>query len=190
MDILDCQEGKEAMSLAHAILGLLADEPMTGYDLKTIAFDRSVNHFWSADQAQIYRTLDKLAEQGFVEYTLEIQPDGPNRKVYRPTNAGMVELRRWLAAPQPVPTRRDPGLIQLFFGEYIEEAQLVAVLEQKLAEHRARLALYKAIAAKPPMSEPPASRKQLLHRLTLDCGLSTEQAAIDWLETTLQRVRE
>jgi PadR family transcriptional regulator, regulatory protein AphA len=177
------------MSLAHAILGLLADEPMTGYDLKTIAFDRSVSHFWSADQAQIYRTLDKLAEQGLVEYTLEIQPDGPNRKIYRPTAAGLGELQRWLAEPQPLPARRDPGLIQLFFGEYINDADLIAVLEEKLAAHRARLAVYQAISAKYPFQEPAPSRKILFHRLTLECGLRSEAASIAWLEDALARIR-
>lgn len=178
------------MSLAHAILGLLADEPMTGYDLKTIAFDRSVAHFWSADQAQIYRTLDRLAEQGLVEYTLEIQPDSPNRKVYRPNAAGIDELRRWLAEPQPLPARRDPGLIQLFFGHHLDNAALLVVLEQQLAEHAARLARYQAIRVQYPSSKAGNSRKQVCHRLTLTCGLSSEQAAIDWLEATIAAVRE
>src|SRR5258705_13680872 len=54
------------MSLAHAILGMLQTRPMTGYDLKVECFDNSIAHFWQADQAQIYRTLDKLAEDGLV----------------------------------------------------------------------------------------------------------------------------
>lgn len=178
------------MSLAHAILGLLADEPMTGYDLKTVAFDRSVAHFWSADQAQIYRTLDRLAEQGLVEYTLEIQPDSPNRKVYHPTTAGLAELRRWLAEPQPLPARRDPGLIQLFFGHHLDNRALLAVLEQQLAEHTARLARYQAIRERHQGSKAENSRKQVCHRLTLACGLSSEQASIDWLEATIAAVRE
>jgi PadR family transcriptional regulator AphA len=178
------------MSLAHAILGLLADEPMTGYDLKTVAFDRSVTHFWSADQAQIYRTLDRLADQGLVEYTLEIQPDAPNRKVYRPTEAGLAELRRWLAQPQPLTPRRDPGLIQLFFGHHLDNAALLAVLERQLAEHTARLATYQAIQKRSPLRMAEGSRKVICHKLTLSCGLSSEQAAIDWLEATIAAVRE
>ena len=54
------------MSLEYAILGFLNYSPMSGYDLKKL-FDNSVRHFWPADQSQIYRTLGKLAEQGYVE---------------------------------------------------------------------------------------------------------------------------
>ncbi len=49
------------MSLPHAILGFLREQPLTGYALKTQRFDVSVANFWPADQAQIYRTLDRLA---------------------------------------------------------------------------------------------------------------------------------
>jgi len=49
------------MSLEYAILGFLNYHPYTGYDLKKI-FDNSVQHFWVADQSQIYRTLIHLTE--------------------------------------------------------------------------------------------------------------------------------
>ena len=71
--------GKPSMSLAHAILSLLQQEEMTGYDLKTTCFDQCIAHLWPADQAQIYRTLDKLVEQGRITCTVEIQLAGPNR---------------------------------------------------------------------------------------------------------------
>ena len=48
------------MSLGHAILGFLSRRPMTGYELKTRCFDQVASHFWTADQAQIYRTLDAI----------------------------------------------------------------------------------------------------------------------------------
>ena len=54
------------MSLEHAMLGFLCYTPLTGYDLKK-AFDVSVRHFWPADQSQIYRTLARMAERGWVE---------------------------------------------------------------------------------------------------------------------------
>ena len=47
------------MSLEYAILGFLNYLPLSGYDLKKM-FDTSVQHFWPADQSQIYRTLARL----------------------------------------------------------------------------------------------------------------------------------
>ena len=54
------------MSLEQAILGFLNYRPFSGYDLKKI-FDTSVRHFWPADQSQIYRTLNRLAEKSLAE---------------------------------------------------------------------------------------------------------------------------
>ncbi|MBK7448579.1 MAG: PadR family transcriptional regulator [Anaerolineales bacterium] len=54
------------MSLKHAILGFLSFKPFSGYELKK-AFDSSVQHFWPANQSQIYRTLAELEGGGFVE---------------------------------------------------------------------------------------------------------------------------
>lgn len=69
------------MSLAHAILGFLQKQKMTGYDLKISCFDQCLAHLWPADQAHIYKTLDKLLEQDWITCNVEIQHDRPNRKV-------------------------------------------------------------------------------------------------------------
>lgn len=78
------------MSLDHAILGFLNYHPYTGYDLKKI-FDFSVQHFWSADQSQIYRTLNRLTDAGYVEMEKVAQEDRPDRKVYHITGAGRAD---------------------------------------------------------------------------------------------------
>ena len=79
------------MSLEYAILGFLNYRPLSGYDLKKV-FDNSVRHFWPADQSQIYRTLTKLAEQGYVEQEIVRGLDRPDRKEYRITPAGREAL--------------------------------------------------------------------------------------------------
>ena len=104
------------MSLTYAILGLLDVLPMTGYDLKHQAFDATVAHFWPADQAQIYRTLNRLMEKGMVDQHVEEQQDRPDRKVYTITDEGKAALNAWLREDQSPPTMRDPLLVQLFFG--------------------------------------------------------------------------
>jgi len=176
------------MSLAHAILGILRIEPLTGYDLKTRYFDESIAHFWPADQAQIYRTLDKLAQEGWVESELEIQQDRPNRKVYRITEEGRRELRRWLTSPQPLPVHREPFLIQLFFAEELENEQIIDQMEQQRAAHSALLAHYRAIEL-PPIGHPAATRDLTLQRLTLELGILTEETSIAWLDAAIEAVR-
>jgi len=176
------------MSLSHAILGFLNERSLTGYDLKVNCFDTSVVYFWPADQAQIYRTLDKLTEQGFIESTTEYQEDRPNRKVYSITEMGRAELRAWLATPQPLPTHREPFLIQLFFGDHLTDETLIRLLEEQLALHRAQLAGYQQIAL-PTVDTPGMTRPYILQRLTLDMGIQSEEMYIKWLEASIEIVR-
>lgn len=177
------------MSLAHAILGMLTTQPMTGYELKTICFDSSIAHFWSADQAQIYRTLDKLAEQEFVSSQLEIQEDRPNRKVYSITDAGRGELHRWLLTEQALPVYREPFLIQIFFAQQLDNAQIIAMMEQQLKAHEARLKQYEAIPVWH-IDATEATRELTLQRMTLEMGIRIEHAYIDWLHDCIARVKQ
>src|ERR1700752_2649646 len=118
------------MSLRHAMLGFLALAPLSGYDVKK-AFDRSVRHFWPADQSQIYRTLAQLADDGLV--TREVIPgeDILARKVYHITDAGRQELHRWLTTPLPPADSREPFLIQGFFGSQLSDAAALAMREHE-----------------------------------------------------------
>src|ERR1035438_4350623 len=68
--------GPYPMSLRHALLAILAVEPMTGYDL-TKHFDRSAGNVWHAPHSQIYPELRKLESAGLV--TAESEARGEHR---------------------------------------------------------------------------------------------------------------
>ena len=177
------------MSLQHAILGMLSQQPMTGYELKTECFDRSIAHFWQADQAQIYRTLDRLAEAGYVESTLEIQTDRPNRKVYSITDAGQGELHRWLITPQAITVYKEPLLIQLFFADKLTNTQIITLLKAQQANHAARQAVYNAVPLPPLENMQDSDKAAILQRLTLELGLRIEAAYAEWFALTLKVVQ-
>ena len=93
-----------------AALGLLAQQPGSGYDLlKT--FEKSMANVWPATQSQLYGELNKLADDGLIEVT-NIGPRG--RKEYCITPAGREELQRWVMSPQNDPPFRDSGLLRVF----------------------------------------------------------------------------
>src|SRR5919107_5775780 len=99
MSILTCGKRKvkvRAMSLPHALLGLLAVAPRSGYEL-TKVFERELGQYaWQAGHTSIYPELGRLAEQGLVEVTHE----GPRgSRTYAVTEAGRDELRTWLLTP-------------------------------------------------------------------------------------------
>ena len=117
-----------------AALGLLAQQPGSGYDLlKT--FEKSMANVWPATQSQLYGELNKLADSGLIEVT-DIGPRG--RKEYRITAAGRTELQRWMMSPEDDPPFRDASLLRVFLLGEIEPDQarrhMVAVAEHADSE--------------------------------------------------------
>lgn len=176
------------MSLAHVILGLLQQQERTGYDLKTECFDDCIAHLWQADQAQIYRTLDKLESQGWITCTVEIQYERPNRKVYHITKAGEAELAQWLQTHQPLPILREPLLAQLYFAAQLSNDTIIHLLEQELETRREKLARCEAISV-PCFDDPAASREQKMQRLVLELVRQREQTYLNWLKDAIKTIR-
>lgn len=134
------------MSLRFTILGVLSMRPMTGYDLKR-TFDSSVRHFWSADQAAIYRALSELENDGLLLHKRVAQAPRPDRKVFQVTDAGIRALDAWLALPVEAAPRRDPLLVKLFFANRLSPAALRALLQAELDALEAELGTFSGFVA-------------------------------------------
>jgi DNA-binding PadR family transcriptional regulator len=178
------------MSLDHAILGFLQYGPSTGYDLKA-RFDLSVQHFWPADQSQIYRTLARLAEHGWAEREVVPQDDRPDRKVYRITGQGRAELRRWLGEELTVKGGRSALLVQIFFAGQLPDEELLAIFAGAAAECRAGLEHLRAIPVQCEefagvMGSP---RELWCSMLTLECGIRSTEAHLAWMESVMARLQ-
>src|ERR1700756_5425626 len=98
------------VSLRIAALGLLAQEPGSGYDLLKV-FEASMANVWPATQSQLYGELNKLADAGLIEVA-ELGPRG--RKEYAITEAGRAELQRWMISPQEDSAFRSARLLRVF----------------------------------------------------------------------------
>lgn len=179
------------MPLAHAILGFLEYQPMSGYDLKKY-FDQSIAHFWSATQSHIYKALDSLEKDGLVESHLVPQAGKPNRKVYTITEPGRAELQRWVTTPLPVEVSRQAWLIQIFFAHDASNDELVRLFEQRIADLRAYLSQCSAAQANIDANYQMLGVERLreLWQLTLDYGNNYYVNEIAWLENTLPRLRQ
>ena len=179
------------MSLEHAILGFLNYRPYSGYDLKKI-FDTSVRHFWTADQSQIYRTLNRLTENGWAEMEKIEQENRPARKEYSITTQGRQELQDWLVAPLPFGESRSASLIQVFFAGQLSDDEVVENLERVAEYIRSGLAALDAIPQQIEAYEDhvQSPREFYFWMLTLDIGKHTAQANLDWLENTIQSIKD
>jgi PadR family transcriptional regulator AphA len=179
------------MSLEYAILGFLNYLPLSGYDLKKM-FDTSVQHFWPADQSQIYRTLARLTEQGSVEMDVIHQEDRPDRKVYHITPPGREQLQGWLRAMPSAEPNRSTALIQVFFCGQLSDEEILAKFEAVAAMMRVVLDRYNQIPAQleeyTHMVNSP--REIYFWLLTLDLGLRTMRANLEWAEYIIEQLKK
>jgi len=178
------------VSLDHAILGFLSEHPRSGYDLKTRCFDHDARSFWTADQAQVYRTLDRLEKSKLVSATRRRQSGRPDRKIYEITYAGREELSTWLASAIPVPASRDPFFLQLHFGSSLEDETLVGVLSQRRESHQTRLEALRADSADLARDHSVPERAMTLRQTAFDGAIARERATIDWLDDCIEAVRQ
>ncbi len=178
------------MSLEYAILGFLNYHPYTGYDLKKI-FDSSVRHFWPADQSQIYRTLTRLTEQGFAEMEKIPQEDRPDRKVYHITGLGRIELLKWLSGPPAIEEVRSGALIQVFFAGQLTDAEILEKFEGYAAVMHAILDRYSQVPEQiaPYRKEIDSPREHFFWMLTLENGIRTMRANLEWVESVIERIK-
>jgi DNA-binding PadR family transcriptional regulator len=177
------------MSLKHAILGFLSYKSFSGYDLKK-AFDQSLQHFWPANQSQIYRTLAKMTKDGLVDQEVIEREDRLDIKLYHITETGQEELHHWLSATRPPADYREPFLIQIYFGGQLSDDELVNILQNKIQDLEKRLpeffSAYQTYKTRSNHHDNP--RAFFLSMLTMEFGMINGISELEWLKSTIERV--
>jgi DNA-binding PadR family transcriptional regulator len=105
------------MSVRHAVLGLLAQRPRHGYELRA-AFQALVGgeENWDVKPAQIYTTLTRLEQGGFVAEDGVEQDAGPEKRIYAITLAGHQTLNEWFACGIEPEHQHDEFFLKLMIG--------------------------------------------------------------------------
>ncbi len=118
----------------YAILGLLAEQPMHGYELFQRFQNEVLGQIVHIEMSQLYAFLKKLERLALVEADLEYQGIRPPRKVYRLTHEGYAILRDWLTTPVERPRDiRIFFLSKLYFVQRQMPDQLARVIDQEIA---------------------------------------------------------
>jgi PadR family transcriptional regulator, regulatory protein AphA len=86
------------MSLKFALLGLLADSPRYGYEIKR-RFEAGLGNVWSLSYGQLYPTLRRLSELGWVTKKTEPGKKAADKNTYSITEKGRKKLDEWLLKP-------------------------------------------------------------------------------------------
>lgn len=173
------------LSLKHAILVMLEQEPSSGYDLLR-HFRGSLGYFWNAKHQQIYRQLKQLCDEQLVSFENTSQSHKPDKKVYNISEKGREELLRWLSEPVSPNKINDALLVKIYGAELGDSKHVESELKRHIEIHEKRLDELKAIEHQ---YKSLSDDKQVANRypyLTLRRGIIGEEAWLQWADEAIQ----
>ena len=162
-------------AVTWAVLGLVAMEPRSGYDVKRI-IDRSVRHFWAASYGQIYPELRRLEQAAWIEGD-DAPRGGRSRRLYRITAEGRAALNTWLHGHETRIELRDESLLRLFFADSLPHDNALALLRGRREGYRGMLAYLRSL-----------DERRIL-ALVYQWGLDYCEWGIEWCDRQERRLR-
>lgn len=172
------------MSLPRTLLGLLEPAPSHGYDLKR-SYDEHFGRDKPVAYAQVYAALARLLSNGLVEVAGVEQGEGPERKRYAITDAGVTQVADWLEVPEEPALYLHSTLYTKVVLALLSGRSATDVLDVQRAAHLQQMR--ELTARKAGGGGGPAD---LATQLVCDHALFHLEADLRWLELTAARVEE
>jgi PadR family transcriptional regulator, regulatory protein AphA len=172
-----------AVSIRHLILGLLAQESMSGYDIKRLLKSLS----WLMDSpsfGSIYPVLRSLREEGLVTMEEVLSQGKSPRKVYTTTQSGRQTLREWVDQSITSGTSLKAFVTRLILADSFSHTELITHLQQRRSEV---LACHTALKQ---LAEAEYGTLDSGQRLTFDYGLALATAELAWLDGALAQLSQ
>jgi len=166
------------MSHKYLILGLLAQNPMTGYDIRKHVKD-VLSAVTSASYGTLYPTLHKLLDDGAVRVDEIIQDSRPSKKVYSITSTGRTALDNWLKEPPADDKVRREFLLKFYFASDLAEQELLSLLTRRRDEMKSRL---ESLRAERNDNTNPRER------WIIDYAITIYRAEMDWLQQVEKQI--
>jgi DNA-binding PadR family transcriptional regulator len=165
------------MSVKHALLALLEQEPMYGYQLRA-AFEERTAETWPLNIGQVYTTLSRLERDGLVEGG---DTDDDGHQIYRLTDAGRAEVTEWFgsAVPRTQPPR-DELAIKLAFAVTAAGLDVTAVIQRQRSATMSALQDYNRLKRR---------ATDVAYGLVLDSLIFAAEAEVRWLDHCEARLR-
>lgn len=122
------------MSLGHTLLALLEGQPRHGYDLKR-AYDERFGQDRPLPYGQVYATLSRLLRHGLIEVDAVEPGEGPERKRYAITAAGVTDVEEWLGRPEKPEPYLQSTLYTKVVLALLTGRSAADILDRQRAEH-------------------------------------------------------
>jgi DNA-binding PadR family transcriptional regulator len=125
------------MSLRFGVLGLLAEEPMHGYEVKS-RFETMLGGSWEVNIGQVYATLQRLERDGLVRAVGERGDRG--KLAYEVSEQGRAALEAWLAEPDSGPQQLHEEIyVKLLLASRLANGDLGPLLARQKRAYLQRL---------------------------------------------------
>ena len=131
-------------TLGYAILGLLAREALSGYDV-TQRMKGRVGFFWGAGHSQIYPELARLEGGGFVAHSVVEQRERPDKKVFEITPAGIDALKEWAVTAPPGKPTKDELTLKAYSVWLVDGEEAARLFRDEGRRYEEQLARYEEI---------------------------------------------
>jgi DNA-binding PadR family transcriptional regulator len=159
-----------------AVLGLVALQPGSGYDLARLA-ERSVGYLWTPSRSHIYKVLPRLVTGGLATAKRVRQRDRPDKILYSITPTGKRLLRRWLSEVDDEQSgETNIFALKLFFCDLVPAHTAQAQLDgyRRFLEYR--------LTRFHEMLRPPEPGGHIFPRLVLRRAITRIQATLAWVD--------
>ncbi len=173
------------MSVRYALLGLLHRKPRHGYELRA-AFEAVVGgaQTWDVKPAQVYATLARLEESGWIEQVNRERQDGPEKRIYALTLLGEQALEAWFQEGVPPGHQRDEFFVKLMTALASEQVDPQQVIQIQ------RAFLFQEMHAATQVRDSYDPQTELAQILLLDKAIMHLEADLRWLDITETRLEE
>jgi DNA-binding PadR family transcriptional regulator len=184
-------QSRKLTALEYVVLGLLALQPQSGYDIINY-FSPAGVHSWSASPGSIYPMLKRLEKQGVIEGELETERELRPRKIYHLTSLGEERLDNWLReVPEILPLYEQREMAMWRF-QFMEGRLTTQEIIRWLDDYLDALRIYDvgrrywSDATREAMAE---HGQESLHRqLILEATLMEINSLRTWLEMARARI--
>jgi DNA-binding PadR family transcriptional regulator len=170
-------------NLGCALLGLLHQNPCSGYDLRKI-FSTTAMTSYSDSPGAIYPALKRLQQQGLIRGSVESGSGMRRRQVFRLTARGTAELKRWITRP----------LVRDDVIRGLEEVMLRFAFSEPIAGPSASVRLLRSLETEltsyiPDLHEQLSAGKATMPmsgRLALENGIKSYECLLQWTRDALR----
>lgn len=164
------------MMLELAILGLLKERAMHGYELRK-QLSQKLGLFWTVSFGSLYPTLRRLERRGAVEQIFPGDQTSRRKQVYRITADGEREFLELLSEGAGSPAEEDKFSLRVAFFRYLKPEIRIRLLERRKAYLQDKLEEGQRSLLRAKRGRADSYTLSLMRH-----GMDTTQADIAWLD--------